>query len=121
MSKTQLYRSVIAASVVTALWYFVALSQAIELHPMVVVGIPADSIATEYPTPKYPRLALDLHISGEVLVTVHVENGKVVETSAASHSSILAESATRWVDFQWKFKPYVSGVFTIPISYRESA
>jgi len=121
MSKTQIYRSLIAAAVIGAVWYFAVLSQAGEMHPMVVVGIPADSIATKHPTPEYPRVALNLHISGDVLVTVRVENGKVVETTAASHSSILADSAQRWMNYQWQFKPSVSGVFTIPISYKESA
>jgi hypothetical protein len=33
MSKTQIYRSLIAAAVIGALWYFLVLSQATELHP----------------------------------------------------------------------------------------
>ena len=49
-------------------------------------------------------------------------NGRVMETTANSHSPpFLAYSATRWVANQWKFKPSVSGVFTIPISYKQSA
>jgi outer membrane biosynthesis protein TonB len=96
--------------------------QATELHPKVVVGVPADNVALRHPTPEYPRVALSLHISGDVVVTVRVENGRVMETTANSHSSpLLAYSVTRWVANQWKFKPSVSGVFTIPISYKESA
>jgi hypothetical protein len=44
MSKIQVYRSLIAAAVIAAVWYFAVLSQAAELHPMVVVGIPANSM-----------------------------------------------------------------------------
>jgi len=96
--------------------------QAAELHPMVVVGIPANNVALRHPTPEYPRDALNLHISGDVLLRVQVENGVIMETTVVSNSSLLlADSATRWVANQWKFKPSVSGVFTIPISYKQSA
>ncbi len=44
MSRIQIYRGLIAAAVIGALWYFVFLSQATELDPMVVVGIPANSM-----------------------------------------------------------------------------
>ena len=118
MFKNQINRTLLA---IATLWSMPALSQATELHPMVVVGITADSVARKHPTPEYPRAALNLHISGNVLVTVRVENGKITETTAASHSSILADSAQRCVDYQWKFKPSVSGTFTIPISYKQSA
>jgi len=122
MSKIQVYRSLIAAAVIGAVWYFAVLSQAAELHPMVVVGIPANSVALRHPTPEYPRNALNLHISGDVLLRVQVENGVIRETTVVSHSSLLlADSARRWVANQWKFKPSVSGVFTIPISYKQSA
>jgi hypothetical protein len=122
MLRNQFYRSLVAVVVIATLWSMQALSPATELHPMVVVGIPADSVALRHPTPEYPRNALNLHISGDVVVTVRVENGKIMETTANSHSSLLlAGSATRWVANQWKFKPSVSGVFTIPISYKQSA
>jgi 4-amino-4-deoxy-L-arabinose transferase-like glycosyltransferase len=122
MSKIQVYRSLIAAALIGAIWYFAVLSQAAERHPMVVVGIPANSVALRHPTPEYPRTALNLHISGDALLRVQVENGVVTETTVVSHSSpLLADSASRWVPNQWNFKPSVSGVFTIPISYRESA
>ena len=98
-----------------------ALLRAEELHGIVVVGIPAETIASEHPTPEYPQTALNLHISGDVVVTVRVENGEVMGKTAASGSPILAYSVSRWVTHQWKFKPTVSGVFRIPISYRESA
>ena len=122
MSKIQVYRSLIVATVIGAVWYFAVLSQAAELHPMVVVGIPANNVALRHPTPEYPRNALNLHISGDVLLRVQVENGVIMETTVVSHSSpLLGDSATRWLANEWKFKPSVSGVFTIPISYKQSA
>jgi hypothetical protein len=36
---------------------------------MVVVGIPVSNIALTYPTAEYPRVTLNLHISGDVMVT----------------------------------------------------
>jgi hypothetical protein len=64
---------------------------------------------------------VNLHISGDVMVTVRVEDGKIIETTPGSHSPVLTDSAARLVDYQWKIKPTVSGVFRIPISYKESA
>jgi len=122
MLKNQFNRSLLAIATVATLWSMPVMLQAAELHPMVVVGIPADNVALRHPTPEYPRTALNFHISGDVVVTVRVENGKIMETTANSHSSpLLAYSVTRWVANQWKFKPSVSGVFTIPISYKQSA
>jgi hypothetical protein len=122
MLKNQIHRSLLAIATIATLWSLPVMLHATELHPMVVVGIPADSVALRHPTPEYPRVALSLHISGDVVVTVRVENGKIMETTANSHSPpLLAYSATRWVANQWKFKPSVSGVFTIPISYKQSA
>jgi TonB family protein len=121
MFKHQIHRSLLAIATIATVWSMPALSPAAALHPMVVVGISADNIALKHPTPEYPRVALNLHISGNVRVTVRVENGEITESKVTSPSSILAESALRWVTFQWKFKPTVNGVFTIPISYKESA
>jgi TonB family protein len=122
MLKNQFNRILLAIASVATLWSMPVISQAAVLHPMVVVGIPANSVALRHPTPKYPRTALNLHISGDVLLRVQVENGVITETTVVSHSSpLLAASAKRWVANQWKFKPSVSGVFTIPISYKQSA
>jgi len=122
MFKTQINRNLFAIVTIATLWSMPVILQAAELHPMVVVGIPANNVALRHPTPEYPRDALNLHISGDVLLRVQVENGVIRETTVVSHSSpLLADSATRWVANQWKFKPSVSGVFTIPISYKQSA
>jgi TonB family protein len=120
--KNQFNRILLAIATVATLWSIPVMLQAAELHPMVVVGIPADSVALRHPTPEYPRTALNLHISGDVLLRFQVENGVITETTVVSHSSrLLVGSATRWVANQWKFKPSVSGVFTVPISYKQSA
>ncbi len=122
MFKNQIDRILVAIVTIATLWSLPVMLEAAELHPIVVVGIPENSVALRHPTPEYPRNALNLHISGDVVVTVQVENGRIMETTANSHSSpLLADSATRWVANQWKFKPSVSGVFTIPISYKQSA
>jgi len=122
MSKIQIHRSLFAIATIATLWSLPVMLPATELHLMVVVGIPPDSVALRHPTPEYPRNALNLHISGDVVVMVQVENGEIMETTANSHSSpLLADLATCWVTNQWKFKPSVSGAFTIPISYQESA
>jgi outer membrane biosynthesis protein TonB len=122
MFGNQIHRSVCAIATMAALWSIPVLSEAAELHRLVVVGFPAKNVAMKYPTPEYPRNALNLHISGNVLLRVQVENGVIVEAKTISHSSpVLAYSAQHWVTHQWKFKPAVTGAFTIPISYKESA
>jgi outer membrane biosynthesis protein TonB len=121
MMKSHINRCLLAIVTIITLCSMPALLPAAELHPIVVVGIPADTVASAHPTPEYPRTARDLHLFGDVVVTVRVENGKVTETTTASRSPILADSASRWVTYQWRFKPTVRGVFRIPISYRESA
>jgi TonB family protein len=122
MFKSQINRNLFAIVTVATLWSMPVILQAAELHPMVVVGIPANNVALRHPTPEYPRNALNLHISGDVLLRVQVENGVIVETTVVSNSSLLlVDSASRWVANEWKFKPSVSGVFTIPISYKQSA
>ena len=121
MLKNKLNLTLLTCLIVVAFCSMTKLSRARELHPLVVVGIPAKNIALQCPIPEYPRVALNLHISGDVLVTVTVHNGNVTGATASSDSSILAESARRWLELQWKFKPSASGVFTVPISYRERA
>jgi Gram-negative bacterial TonB protein C-terminal len=122
MFKSQINRNLFAIVTFATLWSMPVILQAAELHPMVVVGIPANNVALRHPTPEYPRNALNLHISGDVLLRVQVENGVIMETTVVSNSSLLlADSASRWVAGEWKFKPSVSGVFTIPISYKQSA
>ena len=119
MLNNQIHRYLLAIVTIVTLCSMPAFSQAAELHRLVVVGIPADKIASAHPTPEYFRTAYNLHISGDVVVTVRVENGEVMEPTTASGPPLLASSASHWVTHQWKFKPMVSGVFRIPISYRD--
>ena len=121
MLKNQVDPTPFAILAIIAFCCITAFSRATELRPLVVVGIPEKDVALACPVPEYPSAALRLHISGDVLVTVGVSNGNVTSATASAHSSILADSARRWVEFQWKFHPSVTGVFTIPISYRERA
>ena len=98
MFKSQINRNLFAIVTVATLWSMPVMLPAAELHPMVVVGIPANGVALRHPTPEYPRNALNLHISGDVLLRVQVENGVITETTVVSHSSpLLADSATGWV------------------------
>ena len=92
MLKNHIHRCLFAIVAIATVCSTPALFQAADLHPIVVVGIPAGNIASAHPTPEYPRTALDLHINGDVVVTVRVENGKVMKTTTASRSPILADS-----------------------------
>src|SRR5260221_12702654 len=122
MQKNLFYRSLVPFAATAAFWLVPALvSQATEMRPMVVVGLPANSVTLKCPTPEYPPIALKMHVSGTVLLSVRVEQGVISETKTVSDSPLwLAQSAEHWVMNQWNFKPSVSGVFTIPITYRES-
>ena len=91
--KNQIHRSLLAIAAIVTLCSMPALSRAAELQRMVVVGIPAEKIASEHPAPKYPQTALNLHIRGDVVVIVRVENGKAMEKTAASGPPMLAYSA----------------------------
>ena len=69
MVKNQIHRSLLAIAAIVALCSMPALSRAEELHGIVVVGIPAEKIASEHPTPEYPQTALNLRISGRGKLT----------------------------------------------------
>jgi hypothetical protein len=60
MFKVQFLRNFLAIATIAKLWSVPALSQATELHPIVVAGIPVDSVATKPPNPEYPRAAINL-------------------------------------------------------------
>ena len=85
---------------------------------MIVTGIAPDKVASVHPTPQYPRVALALGIGGEVKIKVKVQNGRIVEANVFSGAPMLAYSAKGWIAGNWKFKPQISGVFTIPINYK---
>jgi TonB family protein len=69
----------------------------------------------------YPRAALALGIDGIVRVEVTVEHGRIIDANVLSASPLLAYSAKEWIVWNWKFKPEISGVITIPINYKRHA
>jgi outer membrane biosynthesis protein TonB len=81
-------------------WSAPALVRATELQPLVVTGIALDKVATFHPAPAYPRVAMTLGIDGKVQIEVKVHNGRITE------ANVLSE---------------VSGLFTVPISYKRQA
>jgi len=121
MQKNKFYRTLLTIGTTAALWSAPALSRAAELHPLVVTGIALDKVATVHPAPVYPRAALALGIDGKVQVEVKVQNGRITGAKALSGSPMLAYSAKTWIVGNWKFKPEISGVFTIPINYKRQA
>jgi TonB family protein len=84
-------------------------------------GIALDKVTVAHPTPEYPRVALKLGIDGNVRVTVKVQNGKIIEARASSDAPMLGYDAQQWIVRCWKFRPEVTGVFTIPITYKRQA
>jgi hypothetical protein len=52
---------------------------------------------------------------------VKVHNGRITEADVLSGAPMLASSAKAWIVGNWKFRPQVSGVFTIPINYKRQA
>jgi outer membrane biosynthesis protein TonB len=121
MQKNKIYRSFLAIGTIAVLWSTPVALRAAELHPLVVIGISLDKVATVHPTPKYPPTALALRIDGKVRIKMRVQDGRIVEAHALSGSPFLGDSATQWILRTWKFRPEISGVFTVPIDYRRQA
>ena len=121
MPRTKLHRSLFTIATIVTLWAVPVMLQATELQPLVVTGIALDKVTVAHPTPEYPRVALQLGVDGDVRVTVKVQNGKIVEASASSTAPMLRYEARQWIVRCWKFKPEVTGVFTIPITYKRQA
>ena len=119
--QNKFYRSLLAIAITTALSSTPALLRGTELHPLVVTGVALDKVATVHPAPVYPRAALALGIDGIVRVEVTVENGRIIEANMLSGSPLLAYSAKEWIVWNWKFRPEISGVITIPINYKRHA
>ena len=121
MQKNKIYRSFLAIGTVVALCSAPALLRAAELHPLVVIGIPIDKVATVHPTPEYPRTALALGTDGKVRIKMKVRDGRIVEADALSGSPMLGYLAKEWILRNWRFRPEISGVFTIPINFTRQA
>ena len=118
MPRVKFVRSLFA---IATLWSAPVMLQATEMHPLVVTGILLDKVTTAHPTPKYPRFALQLGIAGLVRVDLKVQNGEIVEANASGNAPMLAYEARQWIVRRWKFKPEVTGMFTIPIDYKRQA
>jgi hypothetical protein len=58
---------------------------------------------------------------GKVQIEVKVLNGRITEADVLPGAPMLASSAKAWIVGNWKFKPGISGVFTIPINYKRQA
>ena len=121
MIKIQTTRSLLTIATMVTLWSVPVMLQATELQPLVVTGIALDKVAIAHPVPEYPPTALQFHISGHAQVTVKVQNGKIVYASALADAPILGLASKEWIVRCWKFKPDVTGVFTIPITYKRQA
>jgi outer membrane biosynthesis protein TonB len=121
MQTNKFYRSLLAIGTIVALSSAPTVMRAAELHPLIVTGIALDKVATVHPAPVYPRVALTLGIDGIVRVEVKVQNGRITGANALSGPPILANSAKEWIVWNWKFKPEISGVFTVPINYKRQA
>jgi outer membrane biosynthesis protein TonB len=121
MQKNKIYRSFLAIGTIAVLWSAPALMQATELHPLVVIGIPLDKVATVHPTPEYPRTALAFGIDGQVQIQMKVRDGRIVKADVLAGAPMLGYSAKQWVLRNWKFRPEISGVFTLPINYKRQA
>ena len=119
--QNKFYRSLLAITITAALWSAPSMLRGTELHPLVVTGVALDKVATVHPAPVYPRAALALGIDGIVRVEVTVENGRIIETNVLSGPPFLAHSAKEWIVLNWKFKPEISGVITIPVNYKRHA
>jgi len=120
MQKSKFYRSLLAISTFAMFWSVPALVRATELQPLVVTGIALGKVTTSHPAPTYPPVALALGVDGKVRIEVKVHNGRITVANVLSGTPMLASSAKAWIVGNWKFKP-VSGVFTIPISYKRQA
>jgi TonB family protein len=121
MQKNKIYRSFLAIGTVAVLWSAPALLRAAELHPLIVIGIPLEKVATVHPTPEYPRIALALGIDGKVRIKMKVRDGRIIEADVLSGSPMLGYSAKEWILRNWRFRPEISGVFTVPIDYKRQA
>ena len=121
MIKIQITRSLLAIATIVLLWSVPVMLQATELRPLVVTGIALDKVTVSHPVPEYPPTALRFHIDGHVQVTVKVQNGKIVDASATADAPLLGLASKESIVRCWKFKPDVTGVFTVPITYKSHA
>jgi len=121
MIKPRLIRSLVAIATIATLLSTTYRSSAAELHGLVVTGVALDRIASQHTMPPYPLDARSQRIQAEVRVRIQVKNGKMLDVTAESTSLTLANSSSRWIRWHWQFRPSVSGVYYLPISYKLTA
>jgi outer membrane biosynthesis protein TonB len=121
MLKPRFIRSLLAIATIATLLSSAYRSPAAKLNRLVVTGVALDHVATRHSIPAYPDNARSLRIEGEVRVRIQVDNGKMLSVTAESGSPVLANFSTRWIRWHWQFKPSVTGVYFLPISYRLTA
>jgi TonB family protein len=80
-------------------------------------GGPRGTLLVRSPKPPYPPQALQMHITGDVKVTITVSNGNITDVQPSSGPPMLSSAAARWVRGNWKFAPNVSGTFTLPVTF----
>jgi outer membrane biosynthesis protein TonB len=117
MSTPPIIRSLVAVGAIATLCSTPVLSKAGEQNPFVVVGVPPETVAISYPTPKYPTDCARMRIQGNVEVSIWVQNGKMVKVKAASENPMLAGESSRWIHKNWQFKPSTTGHYILPIVY----
>ena len=121
MSKSGFVRSFVAIATIATLLSAADRSSAAELNRLVVTGIALDRVASRHTSPRYPQDARSLRIQGDVRIRIQVKNGKMVKVTAESIVPVLADYTSRWVRWHWQFRPSVSGVYFLPISYKLTA
>jgi outer membrane biosynthesis protein TonB len=118
MPKPNVARNFVAIAMVATLLSIANRSSATELNGVVVTGVALDRVASRHSAPPYPQEARASGIQADVRVRIQVENGKMVNVMAESGSQQLATYSSRWIRWHWQFKPAVSGVYFLPLSYK---
>jgi TonB family protein len=80
-------------------------------------GGPRSGLWIRSPRPQYPPQALQMHITGDVKVTITVSGGKITDVQPASGPPMLSSAAARWVRGNWQPNPTTNGTFTLPITF----
>jgi hypothetical protein len=96
------------------------LAIALNGQPLSALGAPkvlTDQDMLSHPFPPYPGQALLNHESAWVLLRVTIENGRVMDVVAVSGPSQFTSVSVGWVKATWKFKPYVNGIYKMPIYF----
>jgi outer membrane biosynthesis protein TonB len=117
MSIPPITRSLVAIGAIATLCSTPFLSKAGEQSPLVVIGVPPETVALSYPTPIYPTDCARMRIQGNVEVSIWVQDGKMVKVKAASENPMLAGESSRWIHKNWQFKPSTTGHYILPITY----